>query len=90
MENDQESLQFWSSILQSLAGYDPRVDRYPEISSPILVMSTSMSVDVQPLPASNAPTDGGKEAGPEKAAAEDGDKNSNEKSTEKGIEEVSN
>uniref|UniRef100_M4CIL0 Uncharacterized protein n=1 Tax=Brassica campestris TaxID=3711 RepID=M4CIL0_BRACM len=57
MDKDRESLQFWSSLLYSLADSDPKDGLFPEISSPIMVMSTSMATDVSPKP-SNAPGDG--------------------------------
>ncbi|XP_056847313.1 uncharacterized protein LOC130498005 [Raphanus sativus] len=72
MNNDQESVQFWSSLLHSVASSDPKDDHLPEISSPLMVMSTSMAIDVSLKPL-NAPGDGQK-AGPQKAKAETGDK----------------
>ncbi|VVA94478.1 unnamed protein product [Arabis nemorensis] len=85
MDKDRKSLQFWASILETLAGSSSglRDDRYPEIS-PLLVMSTSTAIDPQPC---NAPEDGDKEAGPEKASSKDGAKNVNEKSKGKEIVE---
>ncbi|CAG7903785.1 unnamed protein product [Brassica rapa] len=79
MDKDRESLQFWSSLLYSLADSDPKDGLFPEISSPIMVMSTSMATDVSPKP-SNAPGDGDRDearrflAGQGKAIAETGDK----------------
>ncbi|CAA7058211.1 unnamed protein product [Microthlaspi erraticum] len=76
MDNDQESLQFWSTILQTLTDSSPKYDLNPEINSPILVMSTSMAVNVPPEP-SNPHGVGYKEARQEKVASEDGDKKMN-------------
>ncbi|CAH8312271.1 unnamed protein product [Eruca vesicaria subsp. sativa] len=59
MNKNQESIQYWSSLLKSFADSDPKDDLSPEISSPILVMSTSMAIDVLPNP-SNSPGDGEK------------------------------
>ncbi|KAF3519247.1 hypothetical protein Bca4012_100956 [Brassica carinata] len=89
MNNDQESIQFWSSLLHSLADSDPKDDHLSEISSPIMVMSTSMAIDVSPKPF-NAPRDGHK-AGPQKAIAETGDISIDEggqRSAEKHIEVI--
>lgn len=90
MDKDRESLQFWSSLLYSLADSDPKDGLFPEINSPIMVMSTSMAIDVSPKPF-NAPRDGHK-AGPQKAIAETGDISIDEggqRSAEKHIEVVS-
>ncbi|KAH0919516.1 hypothetical protein HID58_027176 [Brassica napus] len=87
MDKDRESLQFWSSLLYSLADSDPKDGLFPEISSPIMVMSTSMATDVSPKP-SNAPGDGDK-AGQGKTIAETGDKiihEGGQRSAEKQIE----
>ncbi|KAF8080596.1 hypothetical protein N665_0933s0007 [Sinapis alba] len=87
MDKDPESLQFWSSLLHSLADSDPKDEIFPEISNPIMVMSTSIATDVLPKP-SNAPGDGDK-AGQGKAIAETGDNIMHEggqKSAEKQIE----
>lgn len=92
MENDQESLHFWSTILQTLTDSDPKNDLNPEINSPILVMSTSMAVNVPPEP-SNPHGVGDKEAGQEKVPSEDGDQKMNVdrgKSITIEIEEVTN
>ncbi|WZZ67887.1 hypothetical protein YC2023_079257 [Brassica napus] len=89
MNNDQESIQFWSSLLHSVADSDPKDDHLSEISSPIMVMSTSMAIDVSPKPF-NAPRDGHK-AGPQKAIAETGDISIDEggqRSAEKHIEVI--
>ncbi|KAG2322193.1 hypothetical protein Bca52824_015406 [Brassica carinata] len=86
MNNNQENIQFWSSLLHSLADSDPK-DHFPEISSPVMVMSTSMAIDVSPKPF-NAHGDGHK-AVPQKSIAETGDKGFDEggqRSAEKQIE----
>lgn len=90
MNNDQESVQFWSSLLHSVASSDPKDDHLPEISSPLMVMSTSMAIDVSLKPL-NAPGDGQK-AGPQKAKAETGDKSidkGGQRSAKKQIQVVS-
>ncbi|KAF8080595.1 hypothetical protein N665_0933s0006 [Sinapis alba] len=89
MNNDQESIQFWSSLLYSLADSDPKDDHFPKISSPVMVMSTSMAIDVSPI-TFNAPGDGHK-AGPQKAIAETGKRSIDEggqRSAEKQIEVI--
>ncbi|CAH2066115.1 unnamed protein product [Thlaspi arvense] len=88
MGNDQESHEFWSTLLQFLTDSDPKDD----LNSPKLVMSTSMAIDISPEP-SNA-LGGGDKPRPGKDVDELGDKNINEdrmrftgKQTEKAKEE---
>ncbi|CAN8275769.1 unnamed protein product [Cochlearia groenlandica] len=89
MDNNEESNQFWSSILQSLAESNPIYNLYPEIDSTRMVMSTTMSIDVTPEPKASL-GDGDQVCGPEKTTVENGSKiiiESEKKSTNKEIDE---
>ncbi|AEE34773.1 hypothetical protein AT1G68250 [Arabidopsis thaliana] len=45
MDNDRDTVEFWSSLFQSFADSEPKDNPYPVVRSPIMTMSTPMAID---------------------------------------------
>ncbi|CAE5963395.1 unnamed protein product [Arabidopsis arenosa] len=45
MDTDRDTVEFWSSLFQSFADSEPKDGLYPVVRSPIMTMSTLMTID---------------------------------------------